>query len=145
MIEIRACTLQDAVAVGALLRELGYPVSAVQAAGRIREFGGTGADPILLAEADGRIVGLLAAHLCKMLQYARPVMRVTALVVAGNVRRGGVGKLLMERAEQIAVAAGCELVELTSAMDRADAHAFYRALGYEANSLRFRKPIVGAG
>jgi ribosomal protein S18 acetylase RimI-like enzyme len=54
-----------------------------------------------------------------------------------------VGKLLMERAEQIGSAAGCEFVELTSAMDRAEAHAFYRSIGYKPNSLRFRKPLVG--
>jgi predicted N-acetyltransferase YhbS len=143
MIEVRACTPEHAPAVGALLEQLGYPVSARQAAEQIRELGGTASDPILIAETDGKIVGLLASHLCRMLQYRRPVMRITVLVVDHNARRRGVGKRLMEHAEQIATAAGCELVELTSAMDRADAHAFYSGLGYEANSLRFRKLLVG--
>ena len=66
-------------------------------------------------------------------------MRITALVVGRNARRHGVGRLLMRHAEQMAVAQGCEFVELTSAADRADAHAFYRSIGYEVNSLRFRK------
>jgi ribosomal protein S18 acetylase RimI-like enzyme len=66
-------------------------------------------------------------------------MRITALIVGRNARRRGVGRLLMEHAAQIAVAEGCEFVELTSAADRTDAHAFYRSIGYEANSLRFRK------
>jgi hypothetical protein len=48
----------------------------------------------------------------------------------------------MEHAEQIGSTAGCEFVELTSAMDRTDAHAFYRSIGYEPNSFRFRKPLV---
>jgi ribosomal protein S18 acetylase RimI-like enzyme len=77
-----------------------------------------------------------------MLQHATPVVRVTVLVVSRQARRRGVGKLLMERVEQIGSAAGCEFVELTSAMDRAEAHAFYRSIGYEPNSLRFRKPLV---
>ncbi|MBV8506320.1 MAG: GNAT family N-acetyltransferase [Alphaproteobacteria bacterium] len=142
MIEIRACTPDDAVAVSTLLGELGYIVSIRQATEHVRELSKTGADPIFLAAADGQILGLLAAHLCRMLQYATPVMRVTALVVDRRARRRGVGKLLMERAEQIGSAAGCEFVELTSAMDRAEAHAFYRSIGYEPNSLRFRKPLV---
>jgi ribosomal protein S18 acetylase RimI-like enzyme len=121
------------------LRELGYPLSIPLAAEQIRELGATGSDPILLAETEGTVVGLLATLRCRMLQYARPVMRITALVVGRNARRQGVGRLLMEHAEQIAVAEGCEFVELTSAADRADAHAFYRSIGYEANSLRFRK------
>jgi ribosomal protein S18 acetylase RimI-like enzyme len=81
-------------------------------------------------------------HRCWMLQYERPVLRVTALVVDGGARRRGIGKLLMQRAEALAVAAGCEFVEVTSAANRGDAHAFYRAIGYEANSLRFRKPVL---
>jgi hypothetical protein len=48
----------------------------------------------------------------------------------------------MQHAERVGSAAGCEFVELTSAMDRAEAHAFYRSIGYEPNSIRFRKPLV---
>src|SRR5215469_73947 len=140
MIEIRACTPDDAVAVSTLLAELGYTVSIRQAAEHVRELNKTGSDPIFLAVADSQVLGLVAAHVCRMLQYASPVVRVTALVVDRQARRRSVGKLLMERAEQIGSAAGCEFVELTSAMDRTEAHAFYRSIGYEANSLRFRKP-----
>ena len=142
MIEIRASTPDDAVAVSTLLGELGYTVSVRQTAEHVLELSKTGSDPIFLAVADGQVLGLLALHLCRMLQYASPVVRVTALVVARRTRRRGVGKLLMEHAEQVGSAAGCEFVELTSAMDRTEAHAFYRSIGYEPNSLRFRKPLV---
>jgi GNAT superfamily N-acetyltransferase len=143
MIEIRPCMSDDAVAVSTLLGELGYAVSIRQAKERVAALSKTGADPVFLAVADAQVLGLLAAHLCRMLQYASPILRVTALVVDRRARRRGVGKLLMERAEQIGSAAGCEFVELTSAMDRAEAHAFYRSIGYEPNSLRFRKSLVG--
>lgn len=142
MIQIRACALEDAAAVSVLLGELGYTVSVGQAAEHIRQLGGTGSDPVFLAVADGRVLGLAALHICRMLQYAAPVMRVTALVVDSRARRRGVGKRLMEHAEHVAAAAGCEAVELTSAMGRVEAHAFYRSIGYEANSLRFRKALA---
>ena len=142
MIEIRACTPEDSAAVSTLLDELGYTVSIRQATEQVTELGKTGADPIFLALADGKILGLLALHLSRMLQYPSPIVRVTALVVDRRARRRGVGKLLMQHAEQVGSAAGCEFVELTSAMDRAEAHAFYRNIGYEPNSLRFRKPLV---
>ena len=142
MIEIRACTPDDAAAVSTLLSELGYTVPIRQATENIQELSKTGADPIFVAVADGRVVGLLAAHLCRMFQYASPVVRVTALVVERRARHRGVGRLLMEHAEQIGSAAGCEFVELTSAMNRTEAHAFYRSIGYEPNSFRFRKPLV---
>ena len=142
MIEIGACTPEDSAAVSTLLDELGYTVSIRQATEQVTELGKTGADPIFLALADGKILGLLALHLSRMLQYPSPIVRVTALVVDRRARRRGVGKLLMQHAEQVGSAAGCEFVELTSAMDRAEAHAFYRNIGYEPNSLRFRKPLV---
>jgi len=74
-----------------------------------------------------------------MLQYAKPVMRITALVVDRRSRRRGIGRLLVAHALSWADQAGCQLVELTSALNRAEAHAFYRSLGFEQNSLRFRK------
>ncbi|MBV8337776.1 MAG: GNAT family N-acetyltransferase [Alphaproteobacteria bacterium] len=81
-------------------------------------------------------------HLSQMLQYQAPVMRVTALIVDSYARRRGIGKLLMQRAERVAAAAGCEFIELTSASGRTETHAFYRSIGYEPNSLRFRKMLV---
>ncbi|HEY1430576.1 MAG TPA: GNAT family N-acetyltransferase [Stellaceae bacterium] len=143
MIEIRPCTSDDGVAVSTLLGELGYAVSIRQATEQVVELSKTRADPIFLALADGQVLGLLALHLCRMLQYASPIVRVTALVVDQRARHRGVGKLLMEHAEQMGSAAGCEFVELTSAMDRAEAHAFYLSIGYKPNSLRFRKSLVG--
>jgi ribosomal protein S18 acetylase RimI-like enzyme len=67
---------------------------------------------------------------------------VTALVVERRARHRGVGRLLMEQPERIGSAAECEFVELTSAMNRTEAHAFYRGIGYEPNSFPFRKPLV---
>jgi GNAT superfamily N-acetyltransferase len=89
------------------------------------------------------VLGLVALHICRMLQYAAPVMRVTALVVDSRARRRGIGKRLMEHAESLAAAARCQAIELTSAIGRAEAHAFYRNIGYDANSLRFRKALAG--
>jgi GNAT superfamily N-acetyltransferase len=142
MIEIRPCTSDDAVAVSTLLGELGYTASIEQATEQIADLNRTGSDPIFLAVAEGHVLGLLALHRCRVLQYPSPIMRVMALVVDRRARRRGVGKLLMEHAEQVGSAAGCDFVELTSAMDRADAHAFYRSIGYEPSSLRFRKPLA---
>jgi len=49
--------------------------------------------------------------------------------------------MLIDHALRWAEQRGCELIELTSALNRAEAHGFYRNLGFEANSLRFRKSL----
>jgi GNAT superfamily N-acetyltransferase len=76
-----------------------------------------------------------------MIQYRTPVVRITALVVNHQARRRGIGRLLIDHALRWAEQRGSELVELTSGLDRAEAHAFYRDLGFEPNSLRFRKSL----
>jgi GNAT superfamily N-acetyltransferase len=108
---------------------------------RVQQLNATGSDPIFVACEAGQPRGLIGLHLCHMIQYQNPVARVTALVVDDRARRRGVGRRLMDHALHWAERAGCEFVELTSAVDRAEAHAFYRSLGFDPNSLRFRKSL----
>jgi GNAT superfamily N-acetyltransferase len=141
VIEVRLCKPEDAAAASALLDELGYQVSPHAAAERVERLNGTGSDPIFIAGEHGRPLGLIALHRCHMIQYRSPVARITALVVDQRSRRRGIGRLLVNHALRWAEQRKCELVELTSALNRAEAHAFYRDLGFEANSLRFRKSL----
>jgi GNAT superfamily N-acetyltransferase len=140
VIEVRPCTPEDAPAVSALLGELGYEVSSEAAAERVRRLNETGSDPTFIAD-EGRPLGLIALHRCHMIQYLAPVTRITALVVHQQARRRGIGRLLIDHALRWAEQSGCEFIELTSAINRSEAHAFYRDLGFESNSLRFRKSL----
>ena len=141
MIEVRPCTSEDKAAVSVLPGQLGYEVSFEAAAERVRQLNETGSDPTFIAGENGRALGVLALHRCHMIQYRAPIARITALVVDQPARRRGIGRLLIDHALRWAEQSGCELVELTSALNRAEAHAFYRDLGFEPNSLRFRKSL----
>ena len=141
MIEVRPCMPEDAAAVSVLLEELGYATSSEMAAERVRRLNETGSDPTFIAEEDGRPLGLIALHRCHMIQHRAPVARITALVIHQPARRRRIGSLLIDHALRWAEQSGCELVELTSALNRTEAHTFYRDLGFEPNSLRFRKSL----
>jgi GNAT superfamily N-acetyltransferase len=143
VIEIRPARPQDAPAVSALLGELGYEAAPEAIACRLQRLNGTDSDPVFLGLENDRPLALLALYRCHLLQYAKPVVRITALVVHERARRRGIGRQLIDHALCWAERAGCGLVELTSALDRAEAHAFYRDLGFAANSLRFRKLLEG--
>ncbi len=138
-VTVRDATPADAAAVAGLLGELGYPASPAEAAKRLQRPG----ERVLLAESDQLVVGLAALTIGPMLEHARPVARITALVVREPTRGRGVGRRLMARAEELARDAGCAGIELTSAMrpEREAAHRFYEILGYERTSYRFWRPL----
>ena len=100
------------------------------------------ADPareLLVGEVEGTAMGTVDTLIAPNLtHYARPWMLVENVVVASAARRSGVGRALMERAFEIARAAGCYKVNLMSGSARADAHDFYRSLGMEAIGLGFK-------
>lgn len=136
---VREATAADAAAVAELLDQLGYLMSVEEARRRL----GRDGDRVLLAESMGDAVGLLALAVQLPIARARPLARITAMVVRDSKRRHGVGRRLMERAEELARAAGCEGIELTSGIrpERQDAHHFYESLGYERSSYRFWLPL----
>jgi GNAT superfamily N-acetyltransferase len=140
---VRDAGPDDAPAVAELLGELGYPISPREAAARLGRQG----ERVLLAELDGRVQGLVALSVGSLIQHARPLARVTALVVRESARGRGAGRRLMARAEELARAAGCAGVELTSGLraEREAAHRFYEALGYVRTSHRFWRPLDGQG
>lgn len=141
MVTVRQATTNDVEAVRDLLEQLGYifTVAAVQA--RLALLAATSTDPVLLAVQDGVAFGLIALHVATMLQVTQPVARVTALVVQDQGRGMGVGRLLVDAGDELARLAGCGILELTTAVARSDAHAFYRKLSFTNSSLSFKRPI----
>lgn len=132
---LRSAAEDDAEVVGDLLGQLGYPVSPEEALSRLNREGAR----VILAEAAGKALGLLELTIQLQITHARPVARVTAMVVRDSARRHGVGRRLMQRAAELARAEDCEGIELTSGIqpERQDAHRFYEALGFERASYKF--------
>jgi GNAT superfamily N-acetyltransferase len=91
------------------------------------------ADPrsrLLVLEDDGGICGTMTLYVVPNLSHGgAPFAVVENVVVDRDVRGGGLGKLLMERALALAWEAGCYKVSLTSNRKRAGAHAFYERIG----------------
>lgn len=141
MVTVRQATTNDVEAVRDLLDLLGYTFTVAAVQDRLALLASTGTDPVLLAVQDGVALGLIALHITTMLQVAQPVARVTALVVQDQGRGTGVGRLLVDAGDELARLAGCGILELTTAVARTDAHAFYRKLGFTNSSLGFKRPI----
>lgn len=141
MLEIRPATADDASALCGLLGQLGYDLATEVVRDRLACLAETGCDPVLVAIGDDDALGLVALHWAPMLHLPDPVARITALVVSESARGRGVGRRLVEDGAALARAARCASLELTTGLQRADAHAFYEAIGFEAAALKFRRTL----
>jgi GNAT superfamily N-acetyltransferase len=131
----------DAATVAALLGELDYPTTGEQAAARLDRIAEDPSTLVLVAEVDGEVAGLAALHVQLLVERDWPGCEVAALVVGERFRRQGIGELLMRAIEEEAQAHGGRRLVLNTARRRADAHAFYEALGYEHTGRRYAKRL----
>ncbi|MBS3941172.1 MAG: GNAT family N-acetyltransferase [Actinobacteria bacterium] len=129
---VREATPGDAPAVAGLLDALGYPDGVEAVRDRLTIFAAYERDEVLVAELDGAVVAFLALNVTPTFAEAGWVSRITAFVVAPDVRRAGVGMALMDEAERRATEAGSRLMQINSGRrpERAAAHHFYTSLGY---------------
>jgi GNAT superfamily N-acetyltransferase len=140
-IRVRAARLEDADGVAALLGDLGYASTSAQAADRLAALDADPQSLLLVAEVDGEVAGFASLHVQPLIESDEPGCVFTALVVGERLRRHGVGRLLADAIESEARARGGRRIVLNSNERRADAHAFYEALGYEHTGRRYAKKL----
>jgi GNAT superfamily N-acetyltransferase len=139
-LKIRSAVPSDAPILSKLLTELGYPSSDKLISERLHKMNSAG-EQVLVAVRNGNVLGLLTTHVTPVLHRPTPVGRLTALVVTKDERGKGIGRALVATAERMLKAKGCDLIEVTSNIQLEQAHLFYKRLGYEATSLRFKKTL----
>lgn len=104
---------------------------------------------LLVAEAEGRLVGLLGfvvddddAH---MIPEVRRYGAVTDLVVAEGWRSRGIGRALLGEAERLTREAGLRRLSLGVLDGNHDAERAYRAFGFRPYVKLMIKPLDGDG
>jgi GNAT superfamily N-acetyltransferase len=140
-ISLRRATETDAAAIAALLRELEHPAAPADIPARLAAVRRDGGEVLVAVDAAGIPLGLISLARFATIHAAGPVGYITALVTAGAARRRGVGKLLVEGAQQWAARQGCVRLTVTSAERRSDAHEFYPACGMPYTGRRFAMDI----
>jgi len=138
--KIRDAKPKDAEELAALMKLLDHKVDAKGVRKRINSLAKEKLAP-LVATLDKRVVGLVGIHRMITIHRDEPVGRITILVVAENVRKQEIGRMLMHAAEEQLRKLGCAIVEVTSNDRLAAAHGFYRHMGYERTSIRFMKRL----
>jgi GNAT superfamily N-acetyltransferase len=139
-LKIRDAKPSDAPRLAELIHELGHEIGEKQVRKNLAALEKSGETP-LVATLDKKIVGLCGVGRRVVIHRPAPLGRITALVVTGSAKGHGIGRKLVEAAEDWMRRKGCQLVEVTSNDRRAEAHAFYLHLGYERTSVRFFKKL----
>jgi N-acetylglutamate synthase-like GNAT family acetyltransferase len=138
---IREAVVTDAYLITDLLKELGYSNSVEFVLSEITELAGSNKDFVLVAEADGKVIGFAYMHIMELFFKPGSRGRVMAIAVSNESKRFGVGRKLMMSLEAIARDAACVDIEIASAIYRKDAHAFFKSLGYAEEAKRFVKNL----
>jgi GNAT superfamily N-acetyltransferase len=140
-VDLRAALPADsadlAILLGGTSREIAIRLEAV-----LRD----PASAVLVANGwNGAAIGVIALHWHPTLTSDRPLARITALAVAEDERRNGIGRLLIKASAQAARVAGCDLLEAapptSEAAGQGAATAFLQALGFTPSGASFARPL----
>ena len=140
----RACE-QDGAELARLAAQLGYPVSDDAMQKRLQRLLVSDSDVVYVAEAaGGGLVGWIHGLLSQFLESDYR-LEIAGLVVDERFHRKGVGRALVAPVETWAAAHGVEQAVVRCQSKRAEAHQFYRSLGYSQTKTQivFRRSLTG--
>ena len=97
---------------------------------------------ILVAEVEGRVVGMVSLLASVSTALGGPVAWLEDLVVASEWRGQGLGKRLVKEALAEAKKRGWRRLSLLTDSDNLRAHALYRGLGFVASPMRIFRRLI---
>lgn len=85
---------------------------------------------LIATDNDNNVLGCTFTEIQE--DFVRPnrILYVTYVAVDEKYRKNGIGRMLMNEAENFCKRYECSAIELTSANFRVEAHSFYESLGF---------------
>ena len=141
---IRNAELSDAAELAALACDLGYKTTSAEMESRLVSILKDPRYKTLVALKDEKICGMIGTFSASSYLHNDLNGRIIALVVSMESRQRDIGARLMAAAENDFAKRGITRVMLTTRFERAEAHQFYKKLGYARTGFRFAKNLVSA-
>ena len=141
-VTIRVARQSDADEIAHLTRQLGYDLTKSDAADRLSRILMRADQRVFVADIGGRATGWIHAVLVEYVD-AEAFALIGGLVVDRVHRGSGIGRALVDAAENWARERGVSMVRLSSTVARTAAHRFYEKLGYTKIKTQhsFIKPL----
>jgi GNAT superfamily N-acetyltransferase len=133
---------EDAERLAELATQLGYPSTTQQVTERFAIISGNEGHAVFVAEKGGQVIGWVHVYLHSLLICDREA-EITSLVVDETQHGAGIGRMLVQAAEEWAREHGCVNVCVPCNVIRSKAHEFYRRMGYDIMKTQhyFRKKM----
>src|SRR6267378_766958 len=112
-VQIRPPRTADAERLGVLYRQLGYPTEIEELVSRINKLSGLQEHFVAVAEVDGTVVGWVQAEQRFSIETGDKA-ELVGLIVNAATRRSGVGRLLVQAAEEWATGRGLRSIVVRS-------------------------------
>ena len=143
IVTIRPMRADDARAVAQLTTQLGYPATEDDIRRRYDRLGDRSDASLFVAEHEANAVGWVHVQELYALEGDGRA-EIFGLVVADTARGNGVGRRLIEAAEEWAIRRGLTVMGLRSNQLRTEARGFYEHLGYKVIKTQnaFRKNLL---
>ena len=94
-----------------------------------------------IAAQNGGIVGMAGAFVGQIYEQDEPAGRILVLIVDEKFRGIGIGKSLVQVAENWIISRGASTILVNSGTQRQAAHNFYEQLGYTEKGLSLIRKI----
>src|SRR5687767_338308 len=143
-VDVRQMRAEDTASVAALTTQLGYPTTEDAIRRRYDLIKDRWDARLIVAQhAGNRIVGWIHVQATYLLECDARA-EIWGLVVSDKARGSGVGRRLVEAAEEWALMRGLDVIVLRSNLLRTEAQGFYEHLGYTVTKTQnaFRKNLT---
>ena len=143
---IRHAVSSDTEAIMELIDELGYKINRESVTANLHMYERV-QGYVFVVEEGGKVIAFFSGVFIPLFHAAEIMFRITALCVHHSKRAMGVGKSMLQKAEELCKKKDCYYLEVTSGQKRnKEAHVFYESLGYESyKGKRFIKRLEKKG
>ena len=88
-----------------------------------------------VAVNDGKVIGFISIILYKTLFHRGGTALINELIINKNHRDKGIGRILINKAKEVAIAKGIDEMEVGTSIKNMPAHMFYKKCGFSEEYL----------
>lgn len=146
-INIRPARKDDAGAITQLVNQLAASLGESSSVNEeyVRRYLDTPGAGILMADAEGQVVGMLSFTLRPSLYHAATSCMIEELMVGEGFRRGGIGGRLLDAIFLLARERGCVEVSVSALTSNRGALDLYRRHGFSDEAVLLEQHLRGEG